>query len=213
MKRMTALSLSLLMILISLCACSQKEDKDINYIITFSSSDENHEWLYDMKNEGVVTVTPSVDPQTDGSFSYMFLLESVGEGETVITFNYVDKTVNKPVESVVYNVSVDSDFKITASVAEEKKPEETEKASVDIRSASDAEKLVEEKLIEEDPSNQGKLVYETTEGKNGKFNVRVFLAEDGTNVMKYKGTYVVSPDGEITEKQEKNIKDKVISAK
>lgn len=216
MKRIISVLTGVILLLSVVCACSANKNEDINYVIKLSCDSEKLEWKYEMKSEGIVTVTPSVNNEENGSSSYIFLLESVGEGETEIKFTLTEKESENVAETVIYKISVDSDFVITAEMLSDSKAGETEKVPVSISTKGEAEKLVDKKLLSEDKENEGKLFYETQKDSDGNYLVRVFKAKtdsDGKTVMKYQFTYIVSPDGEMTKITENNITDMIVVSK
>ena len=215
MKKAAALILSVFIILSVFCACSGDKDEDVNYVVSFTCDDENSGWQYETESEGIVTVSQSTVTEEDGKLSYVFLLESVGEGETKITFSQISSADKKTLREVVYSIKVSPDFKITASIVSDKTPY-SEETKVSVNSGSEAEKLVESVLIKDNPDDDGNLVFETKESDNGKYSVRVYRLttdESGNTVMKYFMTYEVSENGEISETPEEGISDRVITSK
>ncbi|MGN1118479.1 MAG: hypothetical protein ACI4RU_07685 [Acutalibacteraceae bacterium] len=215
MKKAAALILSVLIILSVFCACSGDKDEDVNYVVTFTCDDENSAWQYETESEGIITVSQSTVTEADGKLSYVFLLESVGEGETEITFSQISSADKKILREVVYSIKVTPDYKITASIVSDKTPD-SEEIKVSVNSGAQAEKLVESVLIKDNPDDDGNLVFETKESENGKYSVRVYRLtrdESGNTVMKYFMTYEVSENGEMSETPEEGISDRVITSK
>lgn len=215
MKKAAALILSVLIILSVFCACSGDKDEDVNYVVTFTCDDDNSAWQYETESEGIITVSQSTVTEEDGKLSYVFLLESVGEGETKITFSQISSADKKILREVIYSIKVTPDYKITASIISDKTPD-SEETKVSVNSVAEAEKLVESVLIKDNPDDDGNLVFETKEGENGKYSVRVYrLTRDdsGNTVMKYFMTYEVSENGEMIETPEEGIPDRVITSK
>ncbi|MGN0444035.1 MAG: hypothetical protein ACI4F5_05415 [Acutalibacteraceae bacterium] len=215
MKKAAALILSVLIILSVFCACSGDKDEDVNYVVTFTCDDDNSAWQYETESEGIITVSQSTVTEADGKLSYVFLLESVGEGETKITFSQISSADKKTLREVVYSIKVSPDFKITASIISDKTPG-SEETKVSVNSVAEAEKLVESVLIKDNPDDDGNLVFETKESDNGKYFVRVYRLttdESGNTVMKYFMTYEVSENGEMSETPEEGIPDRVITSK
>lgn len=215
MKKAAALILSVLIILSVFCACSGDKDEDVNYVVTFTCDDENSAWQYETESEGIITVSQSTVTEEDGKLSYVFLLESVGEGETKITFSQISSADKKILREVVYSIKVTPDYKITASIISDKTPD-SEETKVSVNSVAEAEKLVESILIKDNPDDDGNLVFETKESENGKYSVRVYRltrGENGNTVMKYFMTYEVSENGEMSETPEEGIPDRVITSK
>lgn len=215
MKKAAALILSVIIILSVFCACSGDKDEDVNYVVTFTCDDENSAWQYETESEGIITVSQSTVTEEDGKLSYVFLLESVGEGETKITFSQISSADKKILREVVYSIKVTPDYKITASIISDKTPD-SEETKVSVNSVAEAEKLVESVLIKDNPDDDGNLVFETKESENGKYSVRVYRLtrdESGNTVMKYFMTYEVSENGEMSETPEEGISDRVITSK
>ena len=215
MKKAAALILSVLIILSVFCACSGDKDEDVNYVVTFTCDDDNSAWQYETESEGIITVSQSTVTEEDGKLSYVFLLESVGEGETKITFSQISSADKKILREVVYSIKVTPDYKITASIISDKTPD-SEETKVSVNSGAQAEKLVESILIKDNPDDDGNLVFETKESENGKYSVRVYRLtrdESGNTVMKYFMTYEVSENGEMSETPEEGISDRVITSK
>lgn len=213
MKRIIALFICSALLLTCFCACSGKKDEDINYVISLECS-ENQMWECSASQEGIVTISDSRSLSGENA-TCVYILESVGEGETELTFSLKDKDSTDVIREVIYKVSVDSDFKITATVVLDKIKEEKNE-EVKIESAGDAEKYVQDKLSENDSSNAGKYFFETERTEDGNFRVRVFTlaqAADGTTVMRYYTTYIVSPDGEMTEEKEEDVEDRPVISK
>ena len=215
MKKAAALILSVLIILSVFCACSGDKDEDVNYVVTFTCDDDNSAWQYETESEGIITVSQSTVTEEDGKLSYVFLLESVGEGETKITFSQISSADKKILREVVYSIKVTPDYNITASIISDKTPD-SEETKVSVNSGAQAEKLVESVLIKDNPDDDGNLVFETKESENGKYSVRVYRLtrdESGNTVMKYFMTYEVSENGEMSETPEEGISDRVITSK
>lgn len=214
MKRIVASILCFVIASLLLCACSKNNSGDVGFIIEFKAESSNESWQHTLADEGVVTVTPSIINDKDSSVSYVFMLESVGEGKTQITFTCNDIQKGEVKETVVYDIKVDSEFAITAEIAAQQ-ADSSASGVTEVKTAADAEKVTGEKLVKENPAYDGELFFETNKTADGDFSVRVFVLcnKDGKTVMSYLSTYIVSRDGAIKESAEKGIEDRIINSK
>lgn len=215
MKKVSALILCTFIIISIFCSCKKAVPEDLSYMVSFGCESENVDWSYELKDEGIVTVTQELQTGEDGR-SMVFVLESVGEGETEITFISTDTSSGEVLRKVLYSVSVDSSFEITAKLLKDELPEPLTQPAVSVGNKQEAEELVSSSLIKDNPDFEGNLVFKTEKGGNGKFIVRVFRIVPGKNgktILKYYLTCIVSPDGSIKQKHESDIQDKVLNTK
>ncbi len=214
MRKVTSLLVCLISVMLIFCSCSGDTGEDVNYIITFKCENKNDEWKYEMQTQGIVTVTPEITNESDKSVSYSFILESVGEGETNISFLCFDTQKNEETRKADYLIKVDKDYKITAELLSDS--DESTASPVSIKSTADAESYVEAALEKKNPDDEGKLFCEAEKLSQEKYIVRVFRLEtnsDGKAVKKYIKSYVVFENGKMKEKTEDNIQDVIITVK
>ena len=215
MKRITAVFLFAVILMASLCACGNKNNNDINYVLSFSSEDGSSKWSCEMKEEGIITAEETVLDEEDGSVSYIYVLESVGEGETDISFVCTDIKSGETVKTVNYSVKVGADYKINVSLLSDTVPE-TRPAVTEIGSKGEAEEYIKDVIASSDADNADKYVYETEKAQDGRYRVRVFIEktdDSGKTVVEYVRTYYVSSDADIETKTEHSVDDRPVTSK
>lgn len=212
-KKIIALLMCVFSFVLLLCACGDKKDAgDLSYIISLSAQSPDYSWSCETTPEGIVSVSEETASQNDGSVNYTYILESVGEGETKSVFTCTDSN-GKTVRTIEYKITVDSNYKITAVLVSDEEPTES---VIEVNTKTEAENLIRQVLTDNEPENEGKLIFETVKNDDGTFSVRVFKMTTGKNgkqKYKYSETYIIGSDGSMKLVSEKDVPDKKVTLK
>ncbi len=200
MKRVLSVFLAVLTVLSVFAACGKEED--LGWIVSLDY-EQGYSWIYDTDKEGVLTLATREDvPEADGkNGNTMFIFESVGEGEVLVTFSYVTGA-GEIKKTVKYSVSVDEDFNYTATLIEDA---ESTTQAVNLQTQDEAQQYITDYVGIEDKETGNEIIveFERTYEEDGviwyAFRTSILVSENGKSYLRFFKLYAVSEFGEIKE--------------
>lgn len=200
MKRIISVFLIAVMVFTAFVGCGN--DEDLNWIASFEY-ENGYTWIYKLEKQGVITLKTREDiPEQNGNKgNTMFIFEPVGEGETTVMFSYLSDG-GEIIKTVEYKVSVDKDYKYTATQVQKAEGTTVPK---NITDEKEAEKILSEFIgaFDKVTGNEFVIDYEKNYDENNKryylFYVTTVVNENGKTYLRFYKAYTVNQDGTIEE--------------